>query len=489
MNRGLQLAALAGCAPAAIGQQSTDFVFVNTPVRPAGHTFTVFQDDHGPLSAISWDLTATTAGASWGSEIVIRALHLPSGVEIELDGSDANFADLGPSDVIFGWGNFGGAFASVGGGPISGIDDTYGMWRITVLDEFDDAPDPDAVLNGTITIHKQNPQQEIVLFNSVDGAAPVVFDVFQNDHGPLRGFAWDLIGSATGISWGSELVIRLQHLPTGYTFEFDGSDTNFADLGPSDVTFGWGNLAGDFAAAGSTDVFGGPMDTFGTWRVTLLDEFDDAGTDGALVGTITINKYPPSDTIYFDALGINGAAPLSFIFYQSAGGALEGFTWDLDLNCFSPSWGSELTIRLRHLASGYTFEFDGSDANFADLGPANFEFGWGNSSGAFSSSGSVFVPNGPLETQGEWEVTILEELDDSPEPDSILTGSITLNKGVPCSIADLAPVFGVLDFSDVFAFLVAFGNEHPAADLDVPFGVWDFSDVFAFLLAFGAGCP
>ncbi len=55
--------------------------------------------------------------------------------------------------------------------------------------------------------------------------------------------------------------------------------------------------------------------------------------------------------------------------------------------------------------------------------------------------------------------------------------------------ADMAEPYGILDFSDVFAFLVAFGNEEPAADLAPTFGVWDFSDVFEFLVSFGNGCP
>ena len=58
-----------------------------------------------------------------------------------------------------------------------------------------------------------------------------------------------------------------------------------------------------------------------------------------------------------------------------------------------------------------------------------------------------------------------------------------------CNDADLADPFGVLDFSDVIAFLTAFGTMDPAADLAAPFGTFDFSDVIAFLGAFGAGCP
>ncbi len=61
--------------------------------------------------------------------------------------------------------------------------------------------------------------------------------------------------------------------------------------------------------------------------------------------------------------------------------------------------------------------------------------------------------------------------------------------GGPCNPADLAEPFGALDFSDVLAFLTAFGGMQPAADLAPPLGVYDFSDVLAFLTAFGAGCP
>lgn len=59
----------------------------------------------------------------------------------------------------------------------------------------------------------------------------------------------------------------------------------------------------------------------------------------------------------------------------------------------------------------------------------------------------------------------------------------------PECAADLAEPFGDLDFSDVLAFLTAFGGMEPAADLAEPFGSFDFSDVLAFLSSFGAGCP
>ncbi|MEZ6241935.1 MAG: GC-type dockerin domain-anchored protein [Phycisphaerales bacterium] len=64
-----------------------------------------------------------------------------------------------------------------------------------------------------------------------------------------------------------------------------------------------------------------------------------------------------------------------------------------------------------------------------------------------------------------------------------------LAAAAPCNDADLAEPFATLDFSDVLAFVTAFGAMDADADLATPFGVFDFSDVFAFLVAFGAGCP
>ncbi len=59
----------------------------------------------------------------------------------------------------------------------------------------------------------------------------------------------------------------------------------------------------------------------------------------------------------------------------------------------------------------------------------------------------------------------------------------------PCSPADLADPLGVLDFSDINAFLAAFANDSPLADLALPVGSLDFSDVVAFLDLFSGGCP
>ncbi|MFI4897550.1 MAG: immunoglobulin domain-containing protein [Phycisphaerales bacterium JB059] len=74
-------------------------------------------------------------------------------------------------------------------------------------------------------------------------------------------------------------------------------------------------------------------------------------------------------------------------------------------------------------------------------------------------------------------------------------GSITTDParltlaGQGCSPVDLAEPFGVLDFTDVLAFLNAFGAMDPVADLAPPLGTFDFSDILAFATDFSAGCP
>lgn len=68
-------------------------------------------------------------------------------------------------------------------------------------------------------------------------------------------------------------------------------------------------------------------------------------------------------------------------------------------------------------------------------------------------------------------------------------GDQSLPGGGACNAADLAEPLGTLDFSDVLAFLGAFGSQDPIADLAPPLGEFDFTDVIAFLSAFGAGCP
>ncbi|MEM1185413.1 MAG: agmatine deiminase family protein [Planctomycetota bacterium] len=69
------------------------------------------------------------------------------------------------------------------------------------------------------------------------------------------------------------------------------------------------------------------------------------------------------------------------------------------------------------------------------------------------------------------------------------SGVVTVTGSAACNVADLTVPFGVLDLSDVNAYIGAFQAGDPAADVAVPFGFIDLSDVDAFIADYLSGCP
>jgi hypothetical protein len=57
----------------------------------------------------------------------------------------------------------------------------------------------------------------------------------------------------------------------------------------------------------------------------------------------------------------------------------------------------------------------------------------------------------------------------------------------PCNAADLAPPFGLLDLSDINAFVSAFVGQDLLADLTGN-GLLDLSDINLFIASFASGC-
>jgi hypothetical protein len=58
----------------------------------------------------------------------------------------------------------------------------------------------------------------------------------------------------------------------------------------------------------------------------------------------------------------------------------------------------------------------------------------------------------------------------------------------PCSPADLAPPFLLLDLSDIIAFVTGFLAQDPIADLNAD-GLLDLKDINLFVVSFLTGCP
>ena len=139
-----------------------------------------------------------------------------------------------------------------------------------------------------------------------------------------------------------------------------------------------------------------------------------------------------------------------------------------------------------------------SDASLVDTGTATLEFR--TALGSLLDSNSFTDPPVPSTTWDVYgvvrvipaETRIIRIVLEGDRNGGVSTDcyfdAISL-RIIGCSDADLAEPLGSLDFSDVVAFLTAFGAMDPAADLAEPMGSFDFSDVVAFLTAFGAGCP
>lgn len=116
----------------------------------------------------------------------------------------------------------------------------------------------------------------------------------------------------------------------------------------------------------------------------------------------------------------------------------------------------------------------------------------GNGDGTFNPQHDFPSGNGPV------SVTIADfNGDGGPDVASVHSVSndlyVYLNTCPPapggCNAADFAEPYGLLDFFDVSAFLIAFNNQDPSADLAAPMGIFDFFDVSAFLTSFASGCP
>jgi len=97
-------------------------------------------------------------------------------------------------------------------------------------------------------------------------------------------------------------------------------------------------------------------------------------------------------------------------------GLLDSITFDLNIEHFSSSWGSETNISLTHIDSGFNINFDGGN-----------DFGWTTNSGSFSFVGTFAVVGGPANIAGAWTVDLYEDFDDSGVDATFRESTIRLN--------------------------------------------------------------
>lgn len=99
-----------------------------------------------------------------------------------------------------------------------------------------------------------------------------------------------------------------------------------------------------------------------------------------------------------------------------------------------------------------------------------------------------------LWSEGDFIVTTPESLmieltDSSGDIEGSSAEYAVTNPAAGCNAGDLAEPFGILNSSDVNAFVAAFLASEAPADLAEPTGIYNSSDVNAFVAAFLSGCP
>lgn len=143
--------------------------------------------------------------------------------------------------------------------------------------------------------------------------------------------------------------------------------------------------------------------------------------------------------------------------------SVDGYAFSGDFPGLNPSgaYVSQLNESLGELAFSVNVATGGSPngAHGLAVGP----------DGTTIFAGAVGIPTGPNTIQRDLLV-------------------VAYDTGTGCP-ADMVAPFGVLDLSDVQAFIAAFVAGDPMADLAEPAGVLDLADVQVFVSSFMAGCP
>lgn len=137
---------------------------------------------------------------------------------------------------------------------------------------------------------------------------------------------------------------------------------------------------------------------------------------------------------------------------------------------------------IRSYAPGeYLLSISGFNTVFSDFAP-DFESGgvsFDFNGGDCSDGGLISLEIG--------SVTATDFFDLPPGRVAFFPFTIT-EAPLACNAADLAEDFGILDLSDINAFVAGFLGQDPIADI-VADGVFDLSDINAFVAAFTSGCP
>ena len=146
-----------------------------------------------------------------------------------------------------------------------------------------------------------------------------------------------------------------------------------------------------------------------------------------LTASFALSSLAHADVIgalVLDGLQTDGASPATFTFEDTLPHDATDITWDFTFEAISPSWGSELGINVTAPdGSSWTLGTDGNAC-----GPCDFNFGFTDNAGIFSSAGSLDITGSY--GLGFWDITLFESFDDAGIDGQFLQGVILVN-GTP----------------------------------------------------------
>lgn len=245
----------------------------------------------------------------------------------------------------------------------------------------------------------------------------------------------------------------------------DGPDFPFADS-----TAPWTGFMNVFELDGSTYAFGSP------WALPDLSATFDDGVPNVTMSAAEIDT---ADGFWYqNGTGGPGAAGNKIMeanMFQEYTGCLNGqtvtFSGHVQSNTLDAGAGYSASIFIRDFAPDFSSFVESRVP--ATPGPFTVSLATMNDPARPVQFG--FTMTGPNVWPG-----------DAGPAGTVVFSSVPGNMG--CNAADIALPFGVLDLSDISAFITAFTGQTPEADINHD-GIYDLTDIAMFISAFTGGCP